>query len=99
MGGANFRVIVVGGGPVGLIAAHILSQADIDFVVLEKHHTVYPELGNAIALWPQTMRVLDQLRLLEPLQPLLTPLVNKTIITHQATVYSRNQSFYRPKDK
>lgn len=99
MGTRDFRIVIVGGGPVGLIAAHILSQADIDFVVLEKHHTVFPELGNATALWPQTSRVLDQLRLFESLQPLKTPIVNKVILNHQGHVYSQNKSFYLPREK
>ena len=102
MGGAHkFKVIVVGGGPVGLMAAHIISQAGsgIDFVVLEKHHTVYPELGNAIALWPQTVRVLDQLRLLERLRPLGTPVGRKFVLNHDGNIYSENMSFSLPKEK
>lgn len=98
MGLHDFRVIVVGGGPVGLTAAHILSQAGIDFVVLEKHHTVSPELGNATGLWPQTIRVLDQLGLLEPLDSLRSPIGTKFVLTHEGDIYSRNNSFYT-KDK
>lgn len=67
----RFRVIVVGGGLVGLTAAHILTQAGIDFIVLEKHKSVLTSRGTQLALWPQTFRTFDQLGLLEAVQPIL----------------------------
>lgn len=94
-----FRIIVVGGGPVGLTAAHILSSAGIDFVVLEKYSTVFPELGNGIALWPQTNRILDQLRLLQPLKHLPTVLNRRFVLTEQGSVFARNSAFGLPKVK
>ena len=94
MVGHTFRIIVVGGGPIGLLAAHILSKAGIDYVLLEKQATVAPELGNALALWPQTTRILDQLRLLEPLQPLLTPVNHRILLTHDGKIFSRSKMFY-----
>jgi 2-polyprenyl-6-methoxyphenol hydroxylase-like FAD-dependent oxidoreductase len=63
-----FRVVVVGGGLVGLTAAHILSRAGIDFVILEKHNTVLSSQGTTLAFWPHTLRIFDQLGLLEALQ-------------------------------
>lgn len=65
-----FRVIVAGGGLVGLMAAHILSKAGIDFVVLEKHNTVVPTVGSVMTIWPQTFRILEQLGLNDLVEPL-----------------------------
>lgn len=61
----SFRIIVAGGGLVGLTTAHILSKAGIDFVVLEQHDNVTPYLGSLLSIMPSTMRVLDQLDLLD----------------------------------
>lgn len=63
----SFRVIIVGGGLVGLTAAHILSKAGIDFVVLEEHDKVTPYLGSLLSITPSVQRVMDQLDLLEAL--------------------------------
>lgn len=64
----GFRIIVVGGGLVGLTTAHILSKAGIDFVVLEQHDNVTPYLGSLLSIMPSTLRVLDQLDLLDTLE-------------------------------
>ncbi|KAK0715355.1 hypothetical protein B0H67DRAFT_645119 [Lasiosphaeris hirsuta] len=65
---SKFRVIVVGGGSVGLTAAHALSQAGIDYVVLENHSSVTTDVGASLVLWPHGLRVLAQLGLLKPLR-------------------------------
>ena len=67
----GFRAVIVGGGVVGLTAAHIFSQAGIDFVILEKHRGAVPAHGTTLALWPQTVRIFDQLGLLEAAQSVL----------------------------
>ncbi|KAI0015959.1 FAD/NAD(P)-binding domain-containing protein [Xylariomycetidae sp. FL0641] len=66
-----FRVIIAGGGLVGLTAAHVLSQAGIDFVLLEQHATLTPAIGSLLSLWAPTLRVFDQLGLLGALEPIL----------------------------
>jgi 2-polyprenyl-6-methoxyphenol hydroxylase-like FAD-dependent oxidoreductase len=94
---AGFKVIIVGGGPVGLIAAHILYMAGIDIVLLEKYHTVTPEPGSSLVIWPQTVRILDQLRILDSLEPIMNPLEDKTVLTHKGEVYLDNSSFLTTK--
>lgn len=75
-----FRVIIVGGGLVGLTAAHIFSKAEIDFVILEKHESVTSTFGTTLAVWPQMFRIFDQLGLLQSLQPMLEQ-VERSYIT------------------
>ncbi len=96
---SKFRVIVVGGGPVGLMAAHILTKAGIDFVVLEKYRTVTPEPGSSIGLWPPTVRVLDQLGLFDAFVPLMNINYRRIVLTYAGDVFYRNNIFERAKEK
>lgn len=59
----GFKVIVVGGGPVGLTAAHALSRANIDFVLLERRSSTVIEAGSNLVLNPTGLRALHQLGL------------------------------------
>ncbi|KAI1125535.1 putative monooxygenase [Nemania abortiva] len=67
----SFRVIVVGGGLVAITAAHILSKADIDFVILERCDDLMPKIGSLVALWPATYRIFNQLGILDVFLPML----------------------------
>ncbi|KAL7945356.1 hypothetical protein V8C42DRAFT_357787 [Trichoderma barbatum] len=64
----KFMVIIVGGGPVGLTAAHALHKASMDFVVLERSNEIAIDVGGSLVLTPNSLRVLHQLRLLDRLQ-------------------------------
>jgi len=60
-----FRAIIVGGGPVGLTAAHAFALANIDFVVLEARNTCTPDAGSSLVLNPASLRIFHQLGLEE----------------------------------
>ena len=62
---STFRAIIVGGGLTGLFTAHVLSLADIPFVVLERRASPTVEPGAVVALLPQSFRLFDQLGLLD----------------------------------
>lgn len=64
---APFRVIIIGGSIAGLTLANILEQYGIDFVVLEKHEIIAPQLGAGFAILPHGARILDQLGCYEAL--------------------------------
>ncbi|KAI1774429.1 FAD/NAD(P)-binding domain-containing protein [Hypoxylon cercidicola] len=66
-----FRAVIVGGGLVGLTAAHIFFKANIDFVILERHDDLLPDIGSLLNIWPPTFRILDQLGLLDAMEPVL----------------------------
>ena len=59
------KVIVVGGGPVGMTAAHALSRAGIDFVVLERRSEIVEDAGSGLVLSAMGLRALAQLGLLD----------------------------------
>ena len=92
--GKPFRVVIAGGGLVGLTAAHIFHKLDIDFVVLEKSSSVISPYGTTMGIWPQTFRVLHQLGLKEQCEQVLEHLDAAIILsTKGAKFISRDQTF------
>lgn len=57
----NFKVVVVGAGPVGLVLLHALSRAGIDFICLERATDPLKDIGASLVLTPASMRVMSQL--------------------------------------
>lgn len=57
-------VLVVGAGPVGLLAALILTRRGVSVTVLEKHHQIV-DSPRAIVYLPQTIGTLDEAGVLE----------------------------------
>lgn len=74
MTSAHFRAIIVGGGPVGLTAAHALSRAGIDFLVLERSPNMVVDAGSNLVLLPMALRTLYQLGLRSTLESVSSPL-------------------------
>ncbi|KAH8594579.1 hypothetical protein B0O99DRAFT_662193 [Bisporella sp. PMI_857] len=62
-----FNVIVVGGGPIGLTAAHALHLAGINFVILERRPAIVEDKGASLVVYPHTFRVMHQFGILEAL--------------------------------
>jgi 2-polyprenyl-6-methoxyphenol hydroxylase-like FAD-dependent oxidoreductase len=71
-------VLIVGAGPAGLFLAHLLTCASIPYRILEQKPTPVENTGASLGLWPQSVRVLQQLptQLLEKLQGISAPLSN-----------------------
>ncbi|KFA49088.1 hypothetical protein S40293_07093 [Stachybotrys chartarum IBT 40293] len=69
--GRPFRIIVVGAGLTGLVAANCLQKLGIDHVVLEKGNIA--PLKGGIALWPHSLRILYQLGVLEEIKKVAKP--------------------------
>ncbi|KXH64060.1 hypothetical protein CSAL01_12789 [Colletotrichum salicis] len=68
-----FRVVIVGGSIAGLSLANMLQANKIDFVVLEAHPNIAPQVGASIGLLPHGNRILEQLGVFERLMALSTP--------------------------
>lgn len=57
----TFKVIIAGGGMAGLTLANMLEKFDIDYVLLESHSAIAPAVGASIGMFPNGMRILDQI--------------------------------------
>ncbi|KAL4817269.1 FAD binding domain-containing protein [Aspergillus spinulosporus] len=67
-GETTYDVVIVGGGPVGLLLAYQLKKFGISVCVLERHKKETQDAyGRAIALFPRTLELLDQLGVVEPM--------------------------------
>jgi 2-polyprenyl-6-methoxyphenol hydroxylase-like FAD-dependent oxidoreductase len=69
-----FKVIIIGGGPVGLFLANGLQASGIDYVLFEKRPTIPPTTAFGIFLWPQVTRMLHQLGLSDTLKEVSHPM-------------------------
>ncbi|KAH7035910.1 uncharacterized protein B0I36DRAFT_319334 [Microdochium trichocladiopsis] len=62
------QVIIVGGGITGLTMALMLQRLGIDYILLEAYGSVTPQHGASVGLYPNGLRILDQLGLFEGVQ-------------------------------
>jgi 2-polyprenyl-6-methoxyphenol hydroxylase-like FAD-dependent oxidoreductase len=89
----GFRIIIVGAGPSGLALGNMLAEADIDFIIMERRETVVTDSGACIMVWPHTIRVLDQLSLMDCPVEYSIPLRSKVAINHQGKKLSEDPTF------
>ncbi|KAK4677734.1 hypothetical protein QC764_0047910 [Podospora pseudoanserina] len=88
----DISVIIVGGGPVGLTAAHAFSKLGIDFTLLERRDIIAEDVGASIVLWPHGIRIMAQLGLLDQLLSIGTGLMSGTFQTVNGKAFLRTSS-------
>lgn len=98
MAAAEPTVVIVGGGPVGLVAAHALEAAGINFILLEKRNSIYLDVGASLVLTGGSLRVLHQLGILNSILPLGQELMQRRSLTTNCKNIS-DTSFYYLKRK
>ncbi|KAI1408058.1 FAD binding domain protein [Hypoxylon sp. FL1857] len=64
---SGFKVIIAGGGIAGLTLAVMLERFGLDYVLLESHSAIAPQVGASIGLFPNGLRILDQIGCYEPI--------------------------------
>ncbi|KAI1106917.1 FAD binding domain protein [Jackrogersella minutella] len=80
----KFKVIIAGGGVAGLTLANMLEKFDIDYMVLESHKEMAPQVGASIGLFPNGMRILDQIGCYKPIEALA--------VEHPRKAYTRDKN-------
>lgn len=73
-------MVIVGGSIAGLSLALALERSGIDFVVLEAHPTIAPQVGASIAVLPSGARILDQLGCYDDVASLVNCSIDNFII-------------------
>ncbi|KUI71629.1 FAD-dependent urate hydroxylase [Cytospora mali] len=69
----NFKVIIAGGSIAGMTLANMLEKHGIDFVLLEAYGQIAPNIGASLGLFPNGLRILDQLGCFEEINKLRIP--------------------------
>ncbi|KAJ3466680.1 hypothetical protein MRS44_004244 [Fusarium solani] len=95
---SSFKVIVVGGGPMGLTAAHALHLAGIDFVVLERRPNIVEDQGASLVVYPHTFRVLHQFGILEKVLSVGNELNHHLSITSLGHVFKEGTRYDRVRE-
>lgn len=90
---ATFKAIIVGGGPVGLTAAHALNKAGIDFLLLESRSHIVVDAGSNLVISPVGIRTWAQLGLFDALNAVSSPLGRVDRMDHNGRDIGSSQVF------
>ncbi|RYP47219.1 hypothetical protein DL768_006695 [Monosporascus sp. mg162] len=88
------RVIIGGGSITGLSLALMLEKIGVDFVVLEAHDSVAPQIGAGIVCNANGFRILDQLGLYDDIMKAsMAPLQEANNWWPDGSLHSKNEDF------
>jgi len=77
--GATAPVVIVGAGPVGVVAATMLAQQGIPTLVVERHPDIYP-LPRAVHLDDETYRVLQHIAVADEFAAITQPTLGLRLV-------------------
>ena len=76
-------IVVLGAGPVGLTAAHALTDRGMDFVLFDREQRINSH-SYALALHPETLQLLDTLNIVQPV-------LDKALKLERVAIYEADQ--------
>ncbi|PYI23585.1 monooxygenase [Aspergillus violaceofuscus CBS 115571] len=88
----RFRVVIVGGSIAGLTLAHCLLRQQVEFVVLEAHEEIAPQVGASIGIIPNGARILDQLGVFDDIIEATEPLRDAYFWKENGTLITKNNA-------
>ncbi|KAH7308987.1 hypothetical protein B0I35DRAFT_515348 [Stachybotrys elegans] len=88
----DFRVIIVGGSVAGLTLALSFERLGIDYVVLEAHRQIDPQVGASIGIFSNGARILDQLGVYDNILEYVDPPTWNEMLTDQGRLVQRSDS-------
>lgn len=71
MSNKPFTVLIAGGGIAGLTLANMLEKVGINYLILEGHREMAPQVGASIGILPNGCRVLDQIGMYDEIRKLI----------------------------
>src|SRR3954471_14204108 len=83
--GGKFDIIIIGGGPTGLVLANLLGSAGLAIAVIEKQREVYP-IPRATHLDEETLRNFQLTGLMEELKKHIVPFGTAEIVNEQEQI-------------
>ena len=86
----RYEVAIVGGGVAGMTLALMCEQHGIDYIALEGREPIDSERGAGVVLQPNSLRILDQLGLLDALYAQGQPLNHTETIDVDRNVLIKN---------
>ncbi|RYP71949.1 hypothetical protein DL769_004554 [Monosporascus sp. CRB-8-3] len=88
------RVIIGGGSITGLSLALMLEKVGVDFIVLEAHGSVTPEVGAGIVCNANGFRILDQLGVYDDIMKVsMAPLQEANTWWPDGSLHTKNEGF------
>ncbi|GKT61946.1 FAD binding domain-containing protein [Colletotrichum tofieldiae] len=94
MASKDFTVLIAGGGIAGLTLANLLESVGIDFIILEAHREIAPQVGASIGILPNGSRILDQIGLCDDIRGLIEqPLVTSVLRDSVGEVLSKSRGY------
>ncbi|KAI8580987.1 hypothetical protein K450DRAFT_270474 [Umbelopsis ramanniana AG] len=89
----KFKAIIVGGSISGLTLALCFEKANIDYIVLEAREKFAPQVGASVGLFPNGLRILDQLGITETIERSTEPLKKGYLRSSDGKTFCRTKIF------
>jgi 2-polyprenyl-6-methoxyphenol hydroxylase-like FAD-dependent oxidoreductase len=89
----KFKAIIVGGSVSGLTLALCFEKANVDYIILEAREQFAPQVGASVGLFPNGLRIMDQLGIAETIEQSIEPLMKGYLRSSDGKCFCRTKIF------